>query len=299
MVKRDLEMVSTRNGSQACAQQFGYAQESFAQLRFTTERDYNLEVVCADFVTTPLTLDSKTLPPLVHKMSSSTGFMMDGSLLPQVIQLVVGSRVAWIYTDRGLAYTSFIQPLELDYVAGPLSSCQANNQTCCNLEVQRGVGTQLTEVRDCPKSCFASCLARPVVLAFNARPVVDPGTRTIEVRRGEPVTLSYVIGKSQADAFANQLDKATPTSWSERLFGWLDANQSSGAVDDIMLPVAVTIDLGDGEVWQGQELQGSLDHIYQCDNQLCFYQIHLQAADGRGVLSVDNELAKMIVRVSR
>jgi hypothetical protein len=135
-------------------------------------------------------------------------------------------------------------------------------------------------------------------LSFNSRPGFDSSERVVEVRVGEPVTLSYVIANGKSDVFAGQLVKDEQISWLQRIQALLRGQPSQHELG-LALPVTVTVDLGDGASWQGQSLQDTFDHVYECANRTCFFQVRLMASDAAGVLSADNELAKMVVKVSR
>lgn len=290
--------IAGKNHSASCNQQFGYAQDSYGQIRFVSDRDYRVEVVCHDFTSTPVLLDQAKLPPLVRKSSANSGFIWSDRLLPNFIELQVLGRKLWLYTDAGQLQTSYLSKADLDYGLGPSSVCSAYNYTCCDLQVQSGVGEQLSAATDCPRSCYGACLLRPVLLSFNSRPFMNPENRTIELRAGESLSLSYVISGSYKDVFAGQLLRDAEVGWWEKLQAFLSNDPSQSQSDqDLVLPITVNIDLGDGQTWQSQQLQDTLEHTYFCATPTCFFQISLSAADGRGVLSVDNELAKMIVRV--
>lgn len=298
MLKSDFNSLLDQSFASECVQQFGYAQESYNQIRFLSPRNYNLEVVCADFVDTPIKISEKQLPLLVNKTSATTGFILSSDDAPNFIQLHALGRTMWVYTDGGDLHTNYLTKADLDYEAGPESVCSAYNATCCALETESGVGAAITTATDCPKSCYAACSLRPTVLSFNSRPGFDPSERVVEVRAGEPVTLSYVIANGKSDVFAGQLIKDEQISWLQRIQA-LFRGQPGQHELGLSLPVTVMVDLGDGTSWQGQLLQDTFDHVYECANRTCFFQVRLTASDAAGVLSADNELAKMVVKVNR
>lgn len=297
MLQADYRSLSKKGYGQECVRQFAYNQEYWTQLRFTSNKEYNLEVVCADFVASPIVLESRKLPPLLFKNSFGSGFILDERELPSFVELSALGRKVFIYKDAQEIHSNYIFKPDLDYLDGPLSSCQAHNYQCCSLDVQSGLGEQTTEVNDCPKSCYQSCLLRPVVLSFNSRPALDLETRTVELRDGEALTLTYVLGDGKNDAFGNQLIKDQAVPLLEKMQTLLskksDNNQSKSEY------TVVTIDLGDGEIWQSIKLQDDHEHVYKCQNKTCYYQVKLSAKDQQGVLSADNELSKMVVKVSR
>lgn len=298
MLKSDFDSLRDQSFAGECIQQFGYAQESHNQIRFLSPRTYNLEVVCADFIDTPIKISEKQLPLLVNKTSATTGFILSSNELPTFVELSALGRNLWVYADGGDLHTNYLTKADLDYQTGPDSACSAYNATCCALETESGVGAAITTATDCPKSCHTACSLRPTLLSFNSRPGFDPSERVVEVRSGEPVTLSYVIANGKSDVFAGQLIKDEQTGWFDRLQALFRGTQGQEK-QGLALPVTVVVDLGDGTTWQGQSLQDTFDHVYTCANRICFFQIRLTASDAAGVLSADNELAKMVVKVSR
>ena len=297
MLRTDYDSLAKKGYGQECVRQFAYSQEYWTQLRFTSNKEYNLEVVCADFVASPIVLESRKLPPLLFKKSFGSGFILDERELPSFIELRALGRKVFIYTDAQRIHANYLFKPDLDYFAGPLSSCQAHNYQCCSLDVQSGLGEQVTEVNDCPKSCYESCLLRPVVLSFNSRPALDLATRVVELRSGEALTLSYVLGDGKSDAFGNQLTKDQVVPLLEKIQTLLskptEKNQGESEY------TVVTIDLGDGTIWQSDKLRGEHEYVYNCQSQTCYFQVKLTAEDQQGVLSADNELSKMVVKVSR
>ncbi len=294
----DYKSLLNKNYSQECMRQHGYVQDYFTQIRFTSNREYKTEVVCADFTSTPIVLESKKLPILLFKTSIGSGFVIDERKLPSTIKLSSLGRKIFVYTENGQMHSNYLRPADLDYELGPVSVCQAHDYQCCDLDVQSGEGEQLTRVNDCPKSCYTSCLLRPVVLSFNTRPALDTETRIVEVRANELVTFSYVVGDGKTDVFAGQIAKNEELNLLEKMQALIAGPKSSKA-GGLSLPVTVTIDFGDGEIWQSNKLQDTIDHQYACTSQTCVFQVKLSASDSRGVLSVGNELTRMIIKVDR
>lgn len=298
MLSADYKNLQAKNYGQECASQYGYPQDYFTQLRFISNKEYQKEVVCVDFTSTPIILENKKLPVFLFKTSFGSGFVIDERETPSVIELSSLGRKIFVYTEEGKMRSNYLRAADLDYDLGPISSCQAHDFICCNLEVQGGDGEQLSRVNDCPKSCYSSCLLRPVILSFNSRPAFDAQTRLVEVRSGESVAFSYVIGNGKNDVFAGQISEDEEKSYLEKL-QILSSGLKNNSTDELALPVNITIDFGDGEKWQNSALQDTTEHQYSCASKTCFFQVKLSASDARGVLSVDNELAKLRVRVDR
>lgn len=298
MLASDYKKLNSKSYIEKCSTQYGYSQESWTQIRFTSNKDYNLEVVCEDFIATPIILETKKLPPLLFKSSTGSGFIIDERELPYWIEFKALGRSLFVYVEENQIHSNYLRKADLDYEAGPISSCQAHSFTCCDVEVQSGIGEQLTGVNDCPKSCYQSCLLRPVILSLNSRPAMDSETRTVTVRNNEATTFSYVIGDGKTDVFAGQIIEADELNFLERLQA-VFSGESNSSIKGLALPVTVNLDFGDGEVWQSNNLKDTTDHQFSCKTRICFFQVKLSASDASGVLSVDNELAKMVVRVER
>ena len=294
-LKSDYELLLAKNYGQMCGQQFGYTQDYWTQLRFLTAKQYQLELVCADFESQPIVLDSKSLPILVAKDSLGSGFVVDDKKLPYTIRLTVLGRSIHVFSESHKMYSQYLFPRDLDYALGPVTACQAHGYQCCILDIQSGQGNQVTEAEDCPKSCFESCLLRPMVLSFNSRPAVDFESRLVEVNVGQSVTFSYVIGNGKGDVFAQQLDKTSSSLW-DRIQVLLSKNvQTSG----LSLPVQITLDFGDGEHVLSQNLQDTFEHVYTCSSRTCFFNVTLTATDALGVSNLDSELSKIIIKANR
>jgi hypothetical protein len=167
--------------------------------------------------------------------------------------------------------------------------------------VERGLGKQTTTVTDCPKSCYESCLLRPTILSFNSQPAFDSVARIVEVNSGETVTFSYVLGNGKDDVFAGQISKAASDreSFWDKLQTIFTAKPNKQKDNQIALPIAVSVSFGDGSMYHSTNLQDTFDHVYVCQTRVCYFQAQITASDARGVLSIDNELANIVVKVNR
>lgn len=298
MIKSDYDSLLSKSYGQKCAEQFDYGQESWTQIRFISDKEYNLEVVCEDFTASPIILESKKLPPLLFKKSSGSGFVIDDSKSPAFIELTSLGRNLFIYTDEQIIHSNYLSKPDLDYDQGPISSCQSYNHQCCTLDIQSGLGDQLTNVNDCPKSCYESCLLRPGVLSFTSRPALDDATRTVEINSGEAITFSYVLSNGKDDVFEGQISNVSKESFFEKLQTVFSEKKSNQKDNELAFPLQSVIDFGDEQVFQSENSQDSVDHIYTCQSRICFFQAKINVKDARGVLSSDNELAKMVVKVN-
>lgn len=298
-IKSDYQSLLKKNYSRLCAEQFSYSQEYFTQLRFVSDKEYNLEVVCVDFDSTPILIESKKLLPLLFKESFGSGFVIDERKLPAFIKLKVLGRSIYVHVEDQTIHLNYLALPDLDYDQGPTSSCQAHNYQCCNSDLQSGLGKQTTQVNDCPKSCYESCLLRPVFLSFNSRPPADQANRVVELAYGEAVTFSYFLGNGKDDAFSGQINKNIKLPLLEQVQTIFSGPRDVQTGTELALPLTVTIDFGDGKNWQSSNFQDSVDHVYTCQNQTCFFQVRIIAKDAKGISSVDNEVSKMIVKIHR
>lgn len=298
-ITSDYIALSRKNYGKWCVDQFAYGQDYSTQIRFTSDKEYNLEVVCADFVASPILIEKKKLFPLLIKKSFGSGFVIDERKLPFVVELNVLGRSARVYAEDSQIHFSYLGVPDLDYDQGPVSACQSHNYQCCSLDLQSGLGKQLNSVNDCPKSCYESCLLRPVFLSFNSNPQFQEADRLVELLNGDTLTLSYVLGNGKGDVFSGQINKNVETPLLERLQAIFVGKTNTTVEQQITLPVTIKIDFGDGEIWESTTFQDSVDHIYRCQTQTCYFQVQILAQDAKGVLSVDNEATKMVVKVHR
>lgn len=298
-IKSSYNTLLKKNYTKLCADQFSYSQDYSAQVRFISNKEYNLEVVCADFASSPILIENKKLLPLLYKKSFGSGFVIDERKLPSFIELSVLGRSIYVYAEDAAIHSNYLDAPDLDYNQGPTSSCQAHSYQCCNTDLQSGLGEQITTVNDCPKTCYESCSLRPLFLSFNSRPALDETSRSVELFSGEALTLSYVLGNGKGDVFSGQLYKNVKISISEKLQAIFSKSSKELTNTGIVLPVTTKIDFGDGETWESTNFQDTVDHIYVCAMQTCYFQIQIIAQDAQGVLSVNNELSKMIVKVNR
>lgn len=298
-LKHDYKTLLQKNYSKLCVNQFAYSQDYSTQIRFTSNKEYNLEVVCVDFSSSPILVEKRKLLPLLFKESFSSGFIIDERKLPFSVRLGILGRSINVYAEDQSIHSSYLGSPDLDYERGPITSCQAHNYRCCSTDLQSGLGEQITEVNDCPKSCYESCLLRPIFLSFNSSPAFEEFNRLVELSAGEAITLSYVLANGKGDVFSGQINKNIKTPLLEQLQTIFSDKKDSELGADITLPVTIKIDFGDGETWESTNFQDTIDHVYVCQTKTCYFQIHITAQDSKGVLSVDNEATKLMVKVYR
>lgn len=226
------------------------------QLRFINNREYVLELICNGLQFDPIVIERKTLPFLVQKQAGPGGIIWGNDL--SAITLGVYGRTQSIGVDKKEIVSS-MKPLTAG--VSPQTTCQGRGFSCCNADTQFGTGLLQSEVNDCPRSCFASCLPRPVVLSFTTDPVLDP-RRTITIPPNQTVGFAYVIS------------------------------------NDGGKPVTVTLDFGDGQTETSDNLVHKTEHLYICNTGVCNYQVHLTVKTEDQIDSVPNEVSQLTVQVS-
>lgn len=232
------------------------------QVRFIDQDTYVLEVDCATLQ--PVERERVELLRGVKKTLGSAGFYYDfhSKEFLGEIQLEFLGRSRVVYVDgeevkQIWGTTSYV-------VSKPASACQAFGYVCCDAENQQGVGESISAgVVDCSQNCYASCLQRPVLLAFQTDPPVDYEERIARV------------GGTSALVFF------------------------SYAFDESAAPIeAVTIDFGDGEVHSLSEAQGFSPKEYHCDAGKCIFTATIQAVDTRGIESPTTRLSSVTIEVN-
>lgn len=227
------------------------------QLRFINDTDYQSEVICRQFPLDPIIIDSKKLPMFASKIKGSSGLIWGEAESSLGIE-VLGRRSSVIVKEEKIDILSYRQ--EIGVV--PVASCGGFGYTCCQEETAIGIGEQLFEVSDCPRSCFDHCQSRPVVLSFTSDPFYETKTKTVSIKSGTKVSFAYVI-----DAGDEELKTAR-------------------------------ISFGDGEEYDFSDLIGRVVHQYTCDKSSCVYEAAITAVDLKSTVSADTSLTKITVRVA-
>jgi len=229
---------------------------SSLQLRFLNSSDYVVEIICSGFQLDPIVIESVVLPPLVTK-EPGTGGIIWGEDLSAVTLEVLGRKQALGVQDREVVSTAKAASTGIT----PQTTCAGRGYSCCIADSQFGTGQLQSQVTDCLKSCYATCLPRPVILSFSSDPVSDSQTRTVAIAPNQTVSFAYVVSY------------------------------------DVRKPLTVTLDYGDGQVETLTTLSGKADHLYTCNVGICNYTAHLtlQAADQ--ITSAPTPLSQMTIRV--
>ncbi|HYD34560.1 MAG TPA: hypothetical protein VD999_00675 [Vitreimonas sp.] len=231
------------------------------QLRFESSNTYVIEVVCAQFPLSPITVTTKKLPMFVTKIPGAAGIIW-GENRSGVGLTVWGRSRAIVVENREVTYQpiSANEPGELGF--SPVSSCSGYGFTCCALDNSLGQGNQLTGVSDCPRSCYQQCQVRPQVLSVTTQPFYDPATRQVIVAAGESLEINYVV-----DTLSQELKE-------------------------------VTVEYGDGTSETFTTKTGTANHTYSCFEAKCEFQASVKVTDRTGTESPLTHLSSVKVVVT-
>jgi len=226
------------------------------QLRFVNDHEYVLELICNSLQFDPIVVEHKSLPVLVKKDPGSGGVIWGNDL--STVSLSVFGRTQSVGVQNKEIVSSFTP---LSSGTTPQTTCEGRGYVCCTGDSQFGTGELQSSVNDCPKSCYASCLPRPILLSMTTDPILDKN-RTVAIGSNESIQFGYVI---------SYLGKTVPTT---------------------------TIDFGDGQTKSFTTLNGTAEHTYTCSTGVCNYQVHLTVNTPDQITSVVNDLSQLTVQVS-
>lgn len=218
------------------------------QLRFLDDQRYQLEVACADERYEKFQ-ETKSLMWGVIKNGGWAGLAVDPESreVSGQISFDFFGRSKTLYAENGKLRSRNDQAAELSSLL--ISSCQAHSLTCCQADLQAGLGEQLVEgVNDCPDTCFSSCLLRPKVLMFQTDPRLEPTNRRLVLDKNS----SFVLFNYTIEENDNPLEK-------------------------------VVLDFGDGTKEElPPDIFGQVTKEYQCSQDECHYFAKLTAYDNAG-----------------
>ena len=226
------------------------------QLRFISSTEYVVEVLCSQFSIDPILVEQEELPRFVSKVAGGSGIIWGDAR--SGITLESFGRQKIVAVEGRIVITP---PVGSELGIGPVTSCSGYGFSCCKSESEQGVGQQFTSSVDCPKSCYSSCVSRPVILAFNTQPAMDLQRRLAIISSGETVTFSFVIDPG--------LDNS----------------------------VSAKLDYGDGQqaIFYGDKQIAN--HTYQCSQQECLHEVKLTVENDKGVSAADLPIMNMSVLV--
>lgn len=245
------------------------------QIRFTSDTEYLLEVLCPGFAFDPVTLEERELDRFVTKVAGSSGIMLGEQRtgvelsvfagLQNEINAALGTDYNFIAKNKSVALENnqfiVLQPEE-SLGVGPVASCQGFGYQCCQADSQQGVGEPLIGAVGCEQSCYSSCARIPLVLSLNSNPFFDVSSRTLTISSGESVDFAYVVDMGASDT------------------------------------AQVTIDFGDGESEVSEQTSGSVNHVFGCLANMCQYTVSVMASDSWGMKSVPTDVSQLDVIVT-
>lgn len=229
---------------------------SLFQLRFTSDRDYQIEVICPSFPSSPIIQAEGSLPEFIQKSKGSSGLVAaEYSALGLEF---LGRKTIVAIEDQVVRRKSF----DPNWGAKPTTSCVGYGYSCCEAALSIGEGAAITGTLDCPKACFFSCRARPVILSFTSFPFVDVQSQSVSATAQEEIRFNYVIDPGKAPL------------------------------------KSVIIDFGDGQSETFTETSGTTAHRYSCNQTECHYSATVVATDEEGISSADTAVGriKLVIR---
>ncbi|MFZ5376733.1 MAG: hypothetical protein ACOZAN_03655 [Patescibacteria group bacterium] len=265
------------------------------QLRFISDNEYVIEAICSQYRLSPIEIETVKLKPFIKKEPGKSGIIWDSEL--SGVTLSVLGRKAMVIVEGKQIKSVYGDSLESTIPPGPTASCGGFGFQCCMDDFELGDGDQLLGVTDCPKSCYQSCLSRPVVLSFNTNPFFDTRTRNLTVHSGELVTFSYMASDNQtSEDLGQQLNGMDGVIYTMLTF--LESFMSADSKVEVKGGTTITLYYGDGQQAQFTDLQGSAEHVYTCGGPSCNYQTVIEAKNARGTTSASNVLAKVNITVT-
>lgn len=263
LVKDELESLNPDSGrtehrEQSCVNAPGsspYSVPIAYQLRFLTDSEYQVELVCSYIEEAPVLMRTGKLPFLVTKLPGSTGFYYS---LSKREQSSVGLSAIWFTRFFVLDGITVSKSNSLVKNVNPISVCSGYGYTCCEQGVYAGVGDVNSNAKDCPSTCFSACSPLPYVESFNADPYPLDGS-TIQMQ-----------GTSQNVIFSYAASSRGPKI------------------------AYVTINYGDGSQDKSVEKSGIFTHQFECASS-CRIPVTLTATDVTGQVSVENPHATLYI----
>ena len=226
-------------------------------LRFLSSTRYVLEVVCSQFSSDPIVVETYNLPMFVKKTPGSSGVVWGSERSAIELEVFGRRRIIGIENEEIKSFMSGSISLGLS----PQSTCRGYGYECCQNDTHSGAGQPYSSVTDCPRSCFAHCIPRPVILAFNSDPFIAEGTRTATTPNGQPVIFTYVASYEKNE------------------------------------PVMITLDFGDGDQETFTTLNGSTRHTFSCATGGCIFPVTITARTNAGIQSSVTRVTRLTIIV--
>lgn len=236
----------------------GAANVQATQLRFTSDTEYQVEVVCEFFSNDPIVIETYKLPMFVKKVPGQAGFVWNPDSTSGVVLEVYHRRTTLVLENEKFR---MVQGKASIPGSQPQATCGGFGYACCAAENEVGEGDLFKQVSDCPTQCFPTCVPRPTVLRFVSDPNPDLKTRTATVPKGSPIIFYFVTDPGKTGQATTQLQ------------------------------------LGDGSIKDFTEFETDYTHQYQCDQAECAYTAKLVVTDSSGVISVPTAISTINVVV--
>lgn len=229
------------------------------QVRFTSDTEYQIEVICNVFSNDPIVVESFTLFPQVKKAPGESGIIWDTENTSGLALEVYGRQTTLVveggkvHIKQGHALIEGLQPA---------STCNGFGYSCCTPETEVGEGDLFSAVTDCAQQCYPVCVPRPSVLRFTSDPNPTLDTRTATINRNDPVTFYFVT----------------------------DPGQAGQAV--------TTIDFGDGQLQEFAEKDANITHTYACAQAApCQYKATVNMLDPNGQINLPTAISTITIVV--
>lgn len=290
------KLIGQGSYTQECLRLGIFGGEAYPQLRFTSKTEYTTEVVCGSMTESAIVVEKYELWPLVQKGFSDSGFVQENRT--GLVTLHVLGRLGAVEKDEtGTMKIAWLRPKAAASAGGPLTSCGGYGMQCCIDGEEQGMGDQINGALDCPRSCFAACYSRPVVLSFNSNPFYDFESRILTVKRNQPIDFSFVISESQRDFFADARlkEKADPIAVLLSLTKQVLQKEKNQTEQEALRQVVV--DFGDGNQETAQKLQDTVTHTYSCAREICRFTATLSAKNHFGAQSLSGYLSTITINV--
>jgi hypothetical protein len=228
------------------------------QVRFTSDKEYQVEAVCQLFSNDPIIIQEYKLPPFVTKVPGQAGLVYDPQGLSGIILEVYKRKTTLLLEGENLRVMQGAHQ-----IAGvqPQATCAGFGYACCTMETEQGEGDVLRQASDCPTTCYLACMPRPSVLKFTSDPNPDLSSRVVNLPKGSAITFYFVTDPGKTNRATTQ------------------------------------IQFGDGQFKEFLEEEGNYTHQYQCALVECRFTAQLVVTDPEGVTSVPTALSTINIVV--
>lgn len=287
--------------SQSCLQYGGLPPDAQSlvrtQLRFTSDTEFVLEAVCQSTESLRSTFRTSALPPLVKKGSGQSGFVQGETL--HGLTLTALGRTGAVYQDEALVQSSlrYAGDPALTLTAGPATVCAGYGYSCCSDTSQLGQGDLQAQALDCPRSCYASCTEKPVVINFNSENTTDSTLRIISLRSGETAQFDYTVSDIRGNLLGTPLlENGGVVSLGTKLMAMVAQVFHRAVAQDSLEKIVIAF--GDNQSQDVSDLQGTVQHTYTCTRALCVYNATIQAVTRAGITSTLTDTSKLQVQVT-